>query len=295
MDENKLLLIIEVFLIIGGLVFFTIKEAIPEYKSNYGSSDKFINTSNYKNLIEIKIDNKIDFGLIINEKHKINNILFFDKNSICLYNQNIENKELDKSLDQIITILIENDYLKTTSNINIIKYNKYYYNEFKNSFTSSSSKYKINPIVNESTKSLEDKARELGISSNSESEIIQNLDYYSKQLVRDIKNNISNKVENEVEIITLDKSNSRTQCDNIYKKIENYINENNINDLSKDNDKLIITMISTDSSNRYYPTSNSWYYVKNKKVYAYIELSENGNYFQYCYNGSIDDIKEGTC
>ena len=195
MNEKRILLIVEIILIIGGLLFSTFKDAIPEYKSNYGSSDKFINTSNYKNLIEIEIDNKIDFGLIINDKYKISNIMFFDKNSICLYNQDIENKELDSSLDKIIILLIENNYLTTTSNINIIRYNNFYYNEFINKLTSSSSKYKLKPLVNEETKSLEDKAKDLELSGETDSEILQNLDYYSKQIISNIKNNISNKMK----------------------------------------------------------------------------------------------------
>ena len=295
MNENKLLLIIEIVLIVGGLLFFTFKEAIPEYKSNYGSSDKFINTSKYKNLIEINIDDKVDFGLVINEDNKIYDILFFDKTSICLYNQNIENKELDKSLDSIISILIENNYLKNNSNITITRYNDKYYKEFINKFSSSSSKYKLNNNVNELTNSLESKRNDLGLAGKTDTEIIQNLDYYSKQLVSNVKNNISKNEESTDTSVVLSSTNSRTLSDNVYKKIENYVIKNNINNLEKDNDKLIISMIPADSNNKYYPTSNSWYYVKNKKVYAFIELSENGNYYRYCYNGSIDDIKEGTC
>ncbi len=295
MNENKLLFILEIVLIVGGLLFFTFKEAIPEYKSNYGSSDKFINTTKYKNLIEINIDDKVDFGLVINEDNKIYDILFFDKTSICLYNQNIENKELDKSLDSIISILIENNYLKNNSNITITRYNDNYYKEFINKFSSSSSKYKLNNNVNELTNSLESKRNDLGLAGKTDTEIIQNLDYYSKQLVSNVKNNISKEEESTDTSVVLSNSNSRTLSDNVYKKIENYIIKNNISNLEKDNDKLIITMISADSSNKYYPTSNSWYYAKNKKVYAFIELNENGNYYRYCYNGSIDDIKEGTC
>ena len=295
MNNNKLLFIIEIALVLGGLIFFTIKEAIPEYKSNYGSSDRFINTSTYKNLIEINIDNKTNFGLIINNKNKISNIFFFDKNSICLYNQNIENKELDKSLDEIITLLIKNNHLKDTSNIDIIRYNNTNYKEFIDKFTFSISKYKLNTKVNELTNSLDNKRDELELLGTTDDEILQNLDYYSKQLISNIKNNISKYGEKEEASILLTNSNSRTLTDNVYKKIENYIDKNNINNLERDNDVLIITMISADSNNKYYPTSNSWYYVNNKKVYAYIELSENSNYYGYCYNGSIDDIKEGAC
>ena len=107
--------------------------------------------------------------------------------------------------------------------------------------------------------------------------------------IRDRDNN------DKEETVVLSKTNSRTLSDNVYKKIENYIIDNNISNLDKDNDKLLITLIPADTSNKYYPTSNSWYYIKDKKVYAYIELNEAGNYYRYCYKGSIDDIKEGAC
>ena len=295
MNENKLLLIIEIVLIIGGLLFFTIKEAVPEYKSNYGSSDKFISTNNYSNLIEISIDNKTNFGLVLNKEQRIYNIMFFDKTSICLYNQNIENKELSKSLDQIVTLLIENNYLKVNSNIIITKYNDKNYNEFIEKLANITTIYNLKLNINEKTSNLKDKAKELEIVGSNDEEILQNLDYYSKQLVSNIKNNISKDNNDKEETIVLSKTNSRTLSDNVYKKIENYIIDNNISNLDKDNDKLLITLIPADTSNKYYPTSNSWYYIKDKKVYAYIELNEAGNYYRYCYKGSIDDIKEGAC
>ena len=293
MLNKKALFILELLLIVMGLLYFTIKDAIPAYKSNFGSSDKFINTSKYKNLIEVRIDNRINFGLIINDSNKIYGILFFDKNSICLYNQNVENKDLEKSLDKIITILIENNYLKANSIIDIIRYNDEDYKEFISEVTVLNSKYKINPIINELENSLEVKGRELGLSGSTDNEILQSLDFYSKQLVSNFKNNISNNKKDSSLILTT--LNSRTLSDNVYKKIENYILVNNLNDLDKGNNLLIITSIPADSSDTYYPTSNSWYYTKNKKTYAFIELCDGSNCYRYCYNGTIDAIKEGTC
>ena len=293
MLNKKALFILELLLIVMGLLYFTIKDAIPAYKSNFGSSDKFINTSKYKNLIEVRIDNRINFGLIINDSNKIYGILFFDKNSICLYNQNIENKDLEKSLDKIITILIENNYLKANSIIDIIRYNDEDYRKFISEVTVLNSKYKINPIINELENSLEVKGKELGLSGSTDNEILQSLDFYSKQLVSNFKNNISNNKKDSSLILTT--LNSRTLSDNVYKKIENYILVNNLNDLDKGNNLLIITSIPADSSDTYYPTSNSWYYTKNKKTYAFIELCDGSNCYRYCYNGTIDAVKEGTC
>ena len=72
-------------LIIGSLIF----KVIPEYKETQGSSDKFITTDKYTDIVEITINNKPNFALVIEDKI-ISNILFFDQESICLYNQNIE-------------------------------------------------------------------------------------------------------------------------------------------------------------------------------------------------------------
>jgi hypothetical protein len=55
-------------------------------------------------------------------------------------------------------------------------------------------------------------------------------------------------------------------------------------------------MIPADDEFKYYPSINSWYYVNDKKVYAYIEfVIDDNNIKSYCYNGSIDLVKEGVC
>ena len=46
---------------------------------------------------------------------------------MIFYNKNIENNTLNKSMDIIITRLIEEDYLKEKSTITLTKYDKKYY------------------------------------------------------------------------------------------------------------------------------------------------------------------------
>ena len=53
--------------------------------------------------------------------------------------------------------------------------------------------------------------------------------------------------------------------------------------------------IPADEKANYYPNANSWYYIKEKKLYAYIEFGESNNKYGYCYKGSIDSIYEGEC
>ena len=54
-------------------------------------------------------------------------------------------------------------------------------------------------------------------------------------------------------------------------------------------------MIPADDSETYYPTDNSWYNVKEGKIYAYIELQNKTELYGYCYNGTIDKNYEGKC
>ena len=94
--EKKIVVILEILFIIGAFFFYTFKEVIPDYKKSIGSSDKFINTEVYNKMYEFNIDNKINFSIIIDENNKIYHMFFFDKESTCLANKNIENNKLEE-------------------------------------------------------------------------------------------------------------------------------------------------------------------------------------------------------
>ena len=38
-----------------------------------------------------------------------------------------------------------------------------------------------------------------------------------------------------------------------------------------------------------------WYYIKENKVYAYIVIEERKLKYSYCYQESINNVKEGVC
>ena len=71
--NNKTKFLIELIIVIGLFVWYTYKELIPELKKEYGSSDTFLNTNSYQNMIELNIDNKVDFAIIINTDKKVRN------------------------------------------------------------------------------------------------------------------------------------------------------------------------------------------------------------------------------
>lgn len=285
--KNKLIIIFEIIFIISAMAYYVVKELIPEYKRQFGSSDKIVNSEKCINIIEVKINNNIDYMYLINKEEKIYHLIFFTPESIVLYNQNIENKNFDDGIEDSIKILIENNYLKKDSNITLTRYNNDYYNDFNNSLKKQLMNFNINTNILEEESDFIDKTTKLGLSNKTKSIMILEMDYYSKELIDD--NNNKNKES------VLNKTTSKQYASKIYKKLEKYINSNNINNLDINSTNLHINTIPADENYKYYPTSNSWYYVENKRVFSYIEFKEGNNRYGYCYKGSIDSILEGEC
>ena len=293
--EKRLTIILEVVIFVVVAIVFTIKNVIPEIKSSIGSSDGFIKTDLYKNMFEVNIDNNVRFSYVIDENGKVYHMLFFDMNSTCLYNKNIEGKYLNDAILTSIKILIEDDYLKNTSIISITKYGDYYYNEFMNSFKNNLKKYDINSEIIISSNSLKKLSNELGLDEADDNEYyLKELDLYSKEITRVKKNSMLNHEDIEnTQYIRVD--NAREYTNNVYKKIERYVLENKITVMDKYDNRLPITSIPADKDLKYYPSPNSWYYVKDGKLYAYIEIIDKGTSYSYCYNGSIDLNVRGEC
>lgn len=283
--EKKIIVILEILIIGVAFLAYTFKEAIPEYKKSIGSSDKFINIDIYNKMYEFNIDNKINFSIIIDENNNIYHMFFFDKESACLANKNIENNKLEEGLKKIYIGLIEKDYLTNTSNINIIRYDNKE-NIIYDIVSNLNRFYNIKGNINISDSTIENKINELKLDSIEES-YLKDLDLYSKEYIRLTKNVVLSKEES---------INTRKYSDNVYSKITNYMNMNGISNLNTNDTTLVINMIPGDEEHKYYPSINSWYYVKDKKVYAYIEFIINDNNVKgYCYEGSIDLVKEGVC
>lgn len=285
--DKKIVIIFEILFVVVAICYYVVKEMIPEYKNMYGSSDKIVNPEKMDNMIEIKVDDVTDFIILIDKNKNIYHMIFLSKYSTRLYNKNIENNNLTNGIDNIIRILIENNLLKTNSKIELNRYNDNIYSDFISVFKSNLGKYKINTNFIENKLDILKKSKSLNVETGPINTIIVNLDFYSKELLDSYKDYKS-------DIIILDKNSSKKLSNNVYKKIEKYINSNNIENLAKNNTRLVISTIPADDDLKYYPTTNSWYYVDNKKVYAYIEFTNNGKY-SYCYNGSIDDVVEGEC
>ena len=286
--EQKIQVLIVLILIGVALIF----KFIPEYQNSKGSSDSYIDSSTYDDIIEIKIDNKPNFA-IITENDSISGILFFDKESLCIYNQNIESRSIEDGVSEIVELLIENNYLKVTSTITFTKYINTTTDSVTNAFINKLNSMGLAINYQQITSTLKEKAISLNISETETSEIITQLDYYSKEIIRHYKNDIS--TSSDVTTTNFTEELAKTYANNVYIKIENYALENNITNQEVNNTSLPINLIPANQSGTIYPDKTSWYYIQDSKVYAYISFTQDNKNYSYCYQASIDEYKEGQC
>lgn len=265
----------------------------PEYKEEKGSSDNKFSTK-YDNIIEFEFSNKLDFGLVINDG-KIENILFFEKESLCLYNKNIEKNDAKSGLNKIINILSEENYLLNTSSIVI-----YYYKNnstglidyIKNTIEQSG--YQIDLIVENTT--LLDRAKTYKIETDSEATALRYIQLLSKENIRYNKFHTSDEPKPTIEKDeNLTEDDIKKISDNIYSKLEKYKEKNNVINQDINSTLLPIFLIPGDKKGKIYPTTDSWYYIENNKVYAQINITYSNNTYSFCYQESIDNCKKGQC
>lgn len=293
--NEKILHILEIIIILLMMIGAIIFKFIPEYKKSQGSSDSYIDTNIYQDIIELKINNKPNFA-IVTDKTKILNILFYDQESTCLYNKNIENTNVSDGIKQIVTLLIENNYIKQDCSITITKYQGPTYNQVIMALTKELSDLGINVTIIENEKTLQQKAKDLNITETDDSAILKQLEFYSKNIIRRIKNDVSsNPYTPSINEQQIDDDTSRDYTDTVYKKIEVYAKKNNIFNQEIDNQTLPINLIPANKEGTLYPDESSWYYIKEGEVYAYISITTENKNYSYCYQASIDDYKKGQC
>ncbi len=292
---KKIIIILEIVFVIIALGYYTIKVLIPEYRDTHGSSDPFMKTKEYQNMVEIKVDDSIHFALAMNREKQIFYIFFFSKNASCLYNQNIEGMDLDEGILKVIQILIQSDYLKNNSIIQFTRYNDQYYKEFLQSFQNHLEEYEIPPHIGEGSSTLELLCERLHITpQKNEKTLLRNIDFYSKEYIRQYRNDLDSYTEGE-DLGIIDSSNARNYADNVYVSVSRFFVELHVGEVKKNDSRLDITTIPAGEKSIYYPTSNSWYYIEEGKLYAYIEFEHLSEIYSYCYHGSLQNVTEGEC
>ena len=274
MKKQYLIEVAITMVLLVGVVLF---KFLPEYKQEYGSSDSLIYTD-LSRLVEIKIDG-VDFGFAYNDENKVRAIIFFNNNSTVLYNKNIENLSIDEALTKSLNILYNNKMIRENSIITIIKYQEDsidYKSIVDNNLTN-----KINYSYEEQLSSLNTIKERFNISEEDTSRIIYRLVLQSKEVARSAKNN--------------DKTSYKDYTDNVYRQLVKYKDTNNIYNEEKDNHTIDISLIPADEDLTMFPTPNSYFYINEGMVFAYIEIDIEGNIVSYCYNGNINNYDEGVC
>ena len=272
--------IIILIIIVVFIIYYTLTN-LPKNMKQYGLKN-VLSYNNYKTMIELKYNKGPDFAIAIDKNNKVLSRICLNKQSIVISNLDIENKNYKDAINTILNKLYDEDKL-TTDKITIIEYDKYNLtNKSINIIKKFYNKHNIKIKIIKKKGNLKNKAKKLKIPANSNRSLLINLSIYSAELIKDSKE----------EKYYLTKEQARKYADIIYEKLIKYQTTNNIINQDKNNQTIKITDIP--ATTNYYPDSNSWYYIKNSKVYAYIEFVDNNRTYSFCYKEK-DNIKEGKC
>ena len=199
-------------------------------------------------------------------------------------NKDIENKDIKTALNKIINTLISNQNISDNSII-LVKYsdNKYY-EEVKKALGKLLNVEEINETLQQTAKLYQ------GIEVYEDDKLeLQSLDTYSKRLIKDYKNaQIVEEIENK-----MTEEEATTYAKRVYEKLNYYAQD--VENQAKESTELPIIQIPANPELTIYPTSESWYYIKNHQVYAYIKFKSSPKDYDFCYNGNINNMKKGKC
>ena len=284
-----------VLVVIIAVALVVVFKSWPEYQATLGSSEKWFSEKNYKTGIEIKIDMGPEFFMVINAEKQLSYIFIENENALSLVNKDIEGKQLKKAIPEIFQILLTNKQLENNK-ITIINYgDRNIYEDtltlIKDTLTKNS---KTNQII-EQTSTLEQKATEENLEEKEQSQVLWTLYLRSREFMDQAEEEKEPTTENKTETQKITKDMASTYANSIYQKIVTYMINSNIKNQSRDNGNLPIQYIPGDSENKVYPTTSSWYYIENYKVYAEITIASQNNNYTFCYQGSIEEKKEGLC
>ena len=289
--EKKLRICFEILFVVSAFAYYLIFVTIPQYKEKYGSSDSFISVKKYQSMIELKIEDSIDFAYVIDKNQDVYHLFFFEKNDYCLYNQDIENKSLLESIQKSVEILMKQQYLTKDSSVTIVRYSDQDYDLFLKNFKSVLTDYHLSTSFLEEKSTIKEKVESLDVGNFSEKNALKQLDLYSKSIIADV--DVTEYTKKET--VSLDDNTSLEFADTAYQKIADYVYQMGIRTLEKGEEKVGLSSIPVDGVGKYYPSENSWYVVKEGKVFAYIEFVDGELKYGYCYSGSMESRMKGEC
>ncbi|MBE6157311.1 MAG: hypothetical protein E7160_00735 [Firmicutes bacterium] len=274
-----ILIITTIIIVIVGYTLYIIKELGLDHINKY---------DNYNNMIEIKLDTGIDFAFILDKDNNIIQPLYLSKKTTILNLNKLESKNINTSINKVIKELVIKNKIK--NKLYIIEYNNQNLSSvLEKQITEELIKNNIKTQIVKQTSTLQKRVKKLEINREDTKGILITLSLYSKNIA-----NINNN-DNPDEEIELTKENALEYSNTIYDKIRKYQISNNITDEDINNHKINIQQIPISSNNDLYPDQDSWYYIKDRKVYAYIKFSIGNISYSYCYNGTKENINEGEC
>lgn len=285
--KQKIILIIAIIVIfvvsitVGG--YFVLKKAMLKLSDNIS-----LDTDNYLTAVEVNSD--VSFILLINNQQKISNIIYLNDKSVeGLYKKGIENNSYTKGIPLIIENLKNSNYFQ--ENVILIDYgNEGVFSKIKEEFNKQFVIYGINKQITSDTTTLNNKVQSLGLTTETSNQI-NNLKFlYSYSL--DVISSYRKLDQEDEPKQSLDVTNIDQYASNVYNKLLTYSKD--IESQTKDAPNGIdITTInaSGDYQNELYALSDSWYYIDNFKVYAYIHFQQNNEDYNYCFAGTTSYTK----
>lgn len=283
-----ILYFLEIIAIIVAIILLAVFKYWPEYEETLGSSEKLFLAKKYKTGIEVKILNGPQFIIIIDNNQKISYLFFENEESSTLANKNIEGTNLELGIKTIIEELIKNNQLKTES-IYLINYgDKKIYNKTVLLLDDTLQNKNVICKIIQSTSTWQKKSQEINLNEEKDTSILWNLYIKSLEIIENTSNN-----KNKHEIIN--ENLVSDYADTVYQKLETYKLNSNITNQDKNDMILPIQYIPANEENSIYPNSNSWYYIKENKVYAEISFSIENSVYTFCYDGSKESRKKGGC
>lgn len=293
--SRKLKIILYTLLVIAVLVavvLVSIFKIWPEYQASLDSSERIFSMADYKTAIEVKVPEGAEFFLIIDDNDILSYIFIENMKASIIANQDIETKEISVAIPEVIEKLIENNQLPKDS-ITIVNYGDTTTYQKVNALINSTLQEKnIACQIIEEENTFQSKAAELSSDATDDREILWLLYFNSRELIDEIPTNATSTETTEEIVITRDTAES--YADTIYQKLITYMINADVENQEINNSNMPIQYIPGDNENKIYPTSSSWYYIENYKVYAEITIAGTQNY-TFCYNGSQQDKKEGRC
>lgn len=283
--EKKLSSILVVVIIIGFLLYPVVTK-LPKVMKDFGLNN-YMQYKNYKTMLEFNIKDGPDFAIVVNKNNKVLTHFYFNKEALDIKNEKIDNINYKESITRIFEKLYEDDI---STDITITSYDNHSLtNSAVDSVNNSVSNYGLKSNIKQNKSKLQNKSKQLNLKEKKRNRIFILLSMYSS----DVANGGINRKSKNIVKREIDTDKYKEYSVIVYKKLEKYQSINNV--VNQNINESSFNIYNVPASDDIYPDKDSWYYIKNGKVYAYIKFVSNEDIYNICYNGDVDNYNEGSC